>query len=76
MPPTEVYFLNYQNFDVIEVNEDSMLNITCVSGISKPEPIINLFVNGKKITDSINKWKIEYENGTVETFSSFFWKPT
>lgn len=37
VPPSEVYFEYYQTSSVIEVNEDSALNVTCVGRNAKPE---------------------------------------
>jgi hypothetical protein len=75
VPPTEVYFEHYQTSSIIEVNEDSPLNITCVGRNAKPEVKVNWYVNGKSVIENIHKW-VEYNsNGTATSFSALSWRP-
>ncbi|KAI6215486.1 Immunoglobulin domain protein [Aphelenchoides besseyi] len=74
--PVETYFEHYRTSSVIEVNEDSALNVTCVGRNAKPEVSVKWYVNGKLITENIQRW-VEYNsNGTSSTFAALSWRPT
>ncbi|KAL3119596.1 hypothetical protein niasHT_010182 [Heterodera trifolii] len=74
VPPSGVRFQHYQSGSTIAVNEGIPLNITCVTDRSKPEVIMNLFVNGKKTTEHVYG-RQEWENGTVYTYASLAFRP-
>lgn len=73
VPPSTVYFQNFAT-DIVEIDEDSSLNITCVGGWAKPEVDINLFLGGKKVNDKLQKWTNFYDNQTASSFVSWTWK--
>lgn len=76
VPPTEVYFDGYREDGNLEVDEDTPINITCVGPRAKPEVDINIFLNGKKITDNLKRWSTTHANQTVDAFASWVWRPT
>ncbi|GMT07351.1 hypothetical protein PENTCL1PPCAC_29525, partial [Pristionchus entomophagus] len=75
VPPTTVHFVNYQKGGVIEVNEDSQLNITCTSPNAKPAPNLLWYINGQRIEDDIEKFESYNLNKTSSSYASLVWKP-
>ncbi|KAI6240070.1 Immunoglobulin domain protein [Aphelenchoides fujianensis] len=74
--PVDTYFEHYRTSSVIEVNEDSALNVTCVGRNAKPEVSVKWYVNGKLITENIQRW-VEYNsNGTASTYAALSWRPS
>lgn len=59
----------------MEVDENSVLNITCIGGTAKPEAEVNIFLSGKKVNDNLQKWTSFYDNKTSDTFVSWTLKP-
>ncbi|KAF8355450.1 syg-2 [Pristionchus pacificus] len=75
VPPTTVHFVNYQRGGVIEVNEDSQLNITCTSPNAKPAPKLLWYINGQRIDDDVERFDSYNLNKTSTAYASLVWKP-
>ncbi|KAI1725907.1 immunoglobulin domain-containing protein [Ditylenchus destructor] len=76
VPPESVFFQHYKGGSTIEVNEETPLNVTCVGSAAKPATEINMFLSGKKVTDNIQRWTEQLENGTFKSFATLAWSPT
>ncbi|CAD6190606.1 unnamed protein product [Caenorhabditis auriculariae] len=70
VPPTSIFFSNYQSGSSIDVNENTSLNISCVAPNVKPEPKITWYMNGKRIEDGI-KNSVNYNlNKTANSYAN------
>ena len=76
VPPDSVYFQNYQEGSVLELQEDATLNITCISSNAKPAPKMSWFMNGKLVTNQVASWEELNPNKTVVAFTTLTLRPT
>uniref|UniRef100_A0A1I8BQD4 Nephrin n=1 Tax=Meloidogyne hapla TaxID=6305 RepID=A0A1I8BQD4_MELHA len=75
VPPRIVRFQNYQSGQTLIVNEGSQINLTCISEQSKPQADLNIFLNGKKATENIDKSIVLLKNGTINTIANLILRP-
>uniref|UniRef100_A0A7E4VGA4 Nephrin n=1 Tax=Panagrellus redivivus TaxID=6233 RepID=A0A7E4VGA4_PANRE len=74
--PTEVTFVNYKEGTVLELQEDSALNVTCVSPNAKPAPKMSWYLNGKVVSNQVNSWDEYNPNKTVVAYTTATLRPT
>ena len=58
----------------MEVEAGEPFHVNCISPTSKPEPLISIFLNGKRISDSVTTVR-KLQNKTVETIASTLFIP-
>ncbi|CAI5455771.1 unnamed protein product [Caenorhabditis angaria] len=75
VPPKSIHFTNYQTGSTIDINENTMLNITCVTPNVKPEPMISWYINGRKIEQGVRHHSVTHINGTITSYATLEFKP-
>uniref|UniRef100_A0A8R1HP98 Nephrin n=1 Tax=Caenorhabditis japonica TaxID=281687 RepID=A0A8R1HP98_CAEJA len=75
VPPLSIYFSAYQDNSVIAIKENDPLNLTCVIPNVKPEPEIVWYLDGKVITENIQKSAYQHFNKTLTITSSLSINP-
>ncbi|CAB3399992.1 unnamed protein product [Caenorhabditis bovis] len=75
VPPTLIHFTNYQSGSTIDINENTPLNITCVTPNVKPEPRISWYINGRKIDTGVRHTSTYHLNKTSTSYASLEFRP-
>ncbi|EFO27330.2 immunoglobulin I-set domain-containing protein [Loa loa] len=75
VPPEKVIIMDIDPGSVINVVEGNDYNLSCLAVNGKPHALINWYIYGTKIDDSVKRWTEMNTNRTVTAFATLFWKP-
>ncbi|EJW85216.1 immunoglobulin I-set domain-containing protein [Wuchereria bancrofti] len=75
VPPEKVAIRDIDPGSVINVVEGNDYNLSCLAANGKPHAVINWYIHGKKIEDSVTRWTEMNANRTVTAFAILSWKP-